>query len=289
MRLFNSRFITNLMLAAVSLFCAGCATADRSLNLAYSSLPKERLDIYHAVTTTKAPVMIYVHGGGWHIGNKDRVHQKPAAFNREGIVFVSVGYPLMPEHSVETQAHSLALAIRWLIDHVEHFNGDPGQIHLMGHSSGAHLVGLVVADDRYFSSQKIDARRIKSIINVDGATWNIPWRMQNLASTDPFPRRMFRQTFGNDEKLWSELSPFHHLDENTYMPPVLFLLAEKKTADNLRSDQVVERLLEIGASNCTLEIENRNHATINRKMGTQNDEAFSAIVSFIETEGDCIE
>ena len=265
----------------------GCATAEPSADLPYGSLEREKLDIYPAPGPAKAPVMIFVHGGGWHIGNKNRVHYKPAAFNKEGLVFVSVGYPLMPDHPVETQAQSLTTAIKWVVDNIETYNGDPTQLHLMGHSAGAHLVGLVVADQHYFRSVGVDPSRVKSIINVDGASWNVPWRMRTLSDSGRFARRMFRQTFGQDRERWQQLSPYHYLTEGSYLPPVLFLTAEDKTAENLRSDRVVARISEVGGSSCIQRIDDRNHGTINRKMGEKDDSTFSSVMTFIRSNGNC--
>ena len=40
-------------------------------NLAYGKHPRQMLDVYRPAGTTSAPVLVYVHGGGYVGGNKD--------------------------------------------------------------------------------------------------------------------------------------------------------------------------------------------------------------------------
>ena len=38
------------------------------------------------------PVVVWIHGGGWHSGDKKDVKEKPQAFTDKGFVFVSINY-----------------------------------------------------------------------------------------------------------------------------------------------------------------------------------------------------
>src|SRR5439155_16199625 len=96
--------------------------------LAYSE-PKNKfqmLDIFAPAEGKNHPVVIYVHGGGWHSGDKAEVHNKPKALTDRGFVLVSINYRLWtPPWSkdfpgtvtLKHEAQDVAKAIRWVHDH----------------------------------------------------------------------------------------------------------------------------------------------------------------------------
>ncbi|MEO0415607.1 MAG: hypothetical protein AAF226_11710, partial [Verrucomicrobiota bacterium] len=60
-------------------------TKNRSVNkatseVAYGEHPQQKLDLYIPEDVTSAPVMLYIHGGGWKRGDKSAVHQKATFF-----------------------------------------------------------------------------------------------------------------------------------------------------------------------------------------------------------------
>ena len=117
---------------------------DPILDIRYSEEPAKdprhlSLDIY-PTSQPNAPVMIYVHGGGWRRGNKSNVDAKPAAFNQHGFAFISMDYRLIPEVDIAEQVGDVTAAIAWVKSNIARYGGDPNRIFLMGHSAGAHLV-----------------------------------------------------------------------------------------------------------------------------------------------------
>ena len=100
------------------------------------------LDVYGFEGARDAPIVIYVHGGAWMIGDKRQVRDKPAFFNGNGYVFVSVNYTLVPRGTVEGQLAEIDAAIGFVADNAARFGGGAGNISLMGHSAGAHLVTM---------------------------------------------------------------------------------------------------------------------------------------------------
>ena len=265
----------------VFLFAAP-AYAGVSKNISYGELKAQALDIYAPENAKDAPVMIFVHGGGWHIGNKSNVHSKPKAFNDEGYIFVSVGYPLLPDYGVGVQATSIAKATAWVYENIERYGGNAKQIHIMGHSAGAHLVALIATDESYLKNAGYSAKVLQSVISVDGAALNIPWRMKDAEDGGRFSERMFSNAFGKDEKRWKALSPYHHLTSGNYVPPFLFLTAHDRTASNVVAEGFKDKVDDLGVRAKHVKIANRNHATINRKMGRYEDKAFEAILEFIK-------
>ena len=82
--------------------------ADRTtFNYAGGKLTDVRrcLDVYEPSSQASSPIMIWIHGGGWRIGDKSHeVEPKVHAFNSAGIVFVAVNYRFVPHVTVAEQA-----------------------------------------------------------------------------------------------------------------------------------------------------------------------------------------
>jgi hypothetical protein len=69
-------------------------------NVAYGPLPRQRLDVWRMSTTPlHAPVVLYIHGGSWMMGDK-REQGRPMLheFVRRGWIAVVPNYRLAPRH-----------------------------------------------------------------------------------------------------------------------------------------------------------------------------------------------
>ena len=89
--------------------------------------------------TAPAPCIVYIHGGGWMMGNKNM--HKPAirAAAARGYVSATVGYRFAPKHRFPAQIEDCKCAIRYLRAHASELNIDPQRIGAIGYSAGAHL------------------------------------------------------------------------------------------------------------------------------------------------------
>ena len=113
------------------------------------------LDVYAPRDGKDLPVVVWIHGGGWRIGDKRAVQLKPRAFNERGFVLVSINYRLYPDAVYAEQAGDVARAVRWVVDHAGEHGGSPQRIYLLGHSAGAHLAALTAINERYLKAEKL--------------------------------------------------------------------------------------------------------------------------------------
>lgn len=118
---------------------------------AYGGHAKQKLDLFAPVKTLKdAPVLVFVHGGGFGGGDK-KDPGSPLYDNvmlwatGNGMIGVNINYRLSPEVSYPAQEQDLAAAIRWVRSNVRSHGGSPDRIVLWGHSSGAAVVANYVA------------------------------------------------------------------------------------------------------------------------------------------------
>jgi arylformamidase len=117
----------------------------------YGSDERQRLDIFAMSGTEKAPVLVFVPGGGFVRGDKRSPGGQPFFDNiggfaaRNGMIGVTMNYRLAPMHMWPAGTDDMALAIDWLRANIAQFGGDPDRIYLSGTSAGAVHVGSYVA------------------------------------------------------------------------------------------------------------------------------------------------
>lgn len=109
------------------------------LDISYGPLNAQKLDIYLPEVPSDAPVLVFFHGGAWKGSNKECRAFPAEVFCASGALWISVEYPLAPDHNIETQTESAELALRWVQKNAASFGGDSQRILVMGHSAGAHL------------------------------------------------------------------------------------------------------------------------------------------------------
>ena len=116
-------------------------------NRAPSQAGDLRLRIYRGMGTAasdKLPCMVFLHGGGWVIGNlesHDRMCRRIA--NTARICVVAVDYRLAPEHRFPAALEDSVAALQWVANNVEDLNLAPGRISIGGDSAGGNLAAVV--------------------------------------------------------------------------------------------------------------------------------------------------
>jgi acetyl esterase/lipase len=112
--------------------------------------PRHRLDVYHSrlAPPAKAPVMVYIHGGAWVIGNK-REQGKPMMYElvARGWVCVAINYRLSPKATWPDHIVDAKRAVAWVKEHIAEYGGDPSFVAVSGGSAGGHLSALLALSD----------------------------------------------------------------------------------------------------------------------------------------------
>ena len=98
------------------------------------------------------PVLVWIHGGGYIAGSAASPWYDGAAFNRDGVVLVSLGYRLGVEgflHLDDAPDNRGVLdwiaALRWVRDNITAFGGDPAKVTVAGQSAGGGAVQTLLA------------------------------------------------------------------------------------------------------------------------------------------------
>ncbi|WP_214103113.1 alpha/beta hydrolase [Acrocarpospora catenulata] len=135
--------------------------------------------------TAPAPATLWLHGGGFVLGNLDHVHQGAAqAAAYASVIVVAVGYRLAPEHPYPAGLEDAYAALRWLAADAASLGVDSARLGVAGASSGAALatgVALLARDRggpplrfQHLSTPALDDRlNTRSMIELaDVPIWN---------------------------------------------------------------------------------------------------------------------
>ena len=121
------------------------ARLNPECDVAYGDQPLQNLDFFSAGASV-APLLVFVHGGYWQGGDKSDVSLIAEPYVAAGIHVAVINYSLAPAARIEEMVLEVRTAIQWLQAHSGRFGFDPGQMSIMGHSAGGHLVASMVTD-----------------------------------------------------------------------------------------------------------------------------------------------
>ncbi|MFI8520598.1 carboxylesterase/lipase family protein [Streptomyces sp. NPDC085481] len=98
------------------------------------------------------PVLVWIHGGGYVAGSAASPWYDGAAFNRDGVVLVSLGYRLGIEGFLHVEdapdnrgVRDWIAALEWVRDNIARFGGDPAKVTIAGQSAGGGAVQTLLA------------------------------------------------------------------------------------------------------------------------------------------------
>ena len=231
------------------------------------------LDVYEPENGRNLPVVVFVHGGAWQAGDKTRAGRKPDYFLSQGFVFVSTNYRFRPHVPITALQRDVAAAVAWVNKNIERYRGDPEKLFLLGHSAGAHLVCMVGIRPDLLEEFGSSNTSIKAIADLDTRALDIPLLMDSVGDR-------FAPIFGTDPTVHKEVSPYHHIVEGRYTPPILFLVANNNQSRITQSRRMAEKLRSVGIISTIVQAPDRTHGTLNRMLGSAEDGYGETVVRF---------
>ncbi len=234
----------------------------------------QTLDVYPAEGADAAPVIVYVHGGGWSKGDKSRVGAKAELFTGLGYVFVSLNYRLSPRVRHPAHIDDVTAGIAWVVGNIAEHGGDPARIGLIGHSAGAHLVALAATDEARLGAQGLGLDAVKAVVPVDIAMYDIA----RVFTIDPGSRWV--SVFGDEPAGHRDASPLWHVEAGKGIPDFLFLMAGREQGKDRGIEQMAARLREVGVGAERVDAPRKTHGSINRELGEVDDFVQRAVVAF---------
>jgi acetyl esterase len=108
-------------------------------------------------SASHAPVLVYIHGGGWVAGDLTARSADLRWFAERGWLVVSIDYTLSSadRHLWDVTQDQIGCALGWVVANAPKYGGDPTRISVSGHSAGGNLAintGYLAAAGRLRSS-----------------------------------------------------------------------------------------------------------------------------------------
>jgi len=237
------------------------------------------LDVWAPPAACAAPVVVWVHGGGYHRGDKaNGMRDKAAWANRKGWILVSVNYRLttvgdpdsarFPDHYDD-----VAAALAWVEGHVDEHGGDPGRLALLGHSAGADIVANVAAEPAYLAGQGTSTDLIDCLAPLDTAGFDKP--RASVAEG-----RQWASALGNNPDYRTETSATLLLRSGAAAPPPDTLTVYRGT---LRRQSIERDYLRAvrGAGGETVLVDARSltHGQVSSRIGARGDRVMTPPLS----------
>ncbi len=248
--------------------------------LSYGNDRLQALD-YWPAARHDAPLVVFVHGGGWKRGDKQMMEgsAKLEHWHSLGYAVASVNYRLVPDNSVEEQAADVARALGYLKARAATLGFDPARMALVGHSAGAHLVALVGTDPQYLRAAGLTLADIRGIVPLDGAAYNVG---EQIADGGRFMNKTYIQAFGTDPARQNRLSPTLQAAAPN-APEFLILHVQRK--DGIRQSEELAAALRKSGTPVTVQgFDGRGlkgHAEINRQLGEADYPATPVVDAFL--------
>lgn len=140
-----------------------------ALDVPYGPAALQTLDIYHPKERRSAgyPVLIDVHGGGWHRGSKNSCGYPAASLTPKGLVWVPIDYRLAPACTLADMVEDIRAALAMVHTTIAEYGGDPKRIYMSGHSAGAQLAAMTLVDG-WHARHGVPADVVKGCCLVSG-------------------------------------------------------------------------------------------------------------------------
>lgn len=271
----GSRFSPDMIQGTLGLYAPLVPRPDEARTVrheAYGPHERNRIDIFRPADDAPAPCVLFVHGGGFVMGDKGApdapFHNNVGAWATvQGYVGATMTYRLAPEASWPDGRDDVIAAICWLFDHSKEFGIDPGRLFIMGTSAGATHVADVVANPGAAKGKIAGAMMISGIYDLA------------LAEYDEFKPAYY----GKDQADWHKASSVHGLIASDI--PCFFTVSELDPPDfqmqaaALVSAWVAERQHWPRMH----QLSGHNHLSSCSQLGTDHDALGPLAVKFLES------
>ncbi len=241
-------------------------TTYRYANRPGVSPERTSLDVHLPEGCGPAPVVMWVHGGGWRRGDKAAglVERKAEWAASMGAALVAVNYRLStPGAGVAWPDHGedVADAVAWVQRRGRAVGLDPAALTMVGHSAGAHLVAIVGTDPALLRDAGADPEGAACVVALDFSF--------DLATAPA--RALIANAFGTDPAVLASASPTVQVERNG-APDTRFLIGTRGAPRRVTEARAFVDLVERRGGSAELVVANPyDHNQISSRLGAPDD------------------
>jgi acetyl esterase/lipase len=232
------------------------------------------LDLYLPLTARDFPLVMWIFGGAWAMGDKDQGAPFARALAARGIGVAAVGYRLSPAVQHPAHIEDVARAFAWLHRNVALHGGNPKKLFVAGISAGGHLAALLALDPKYLKAQGLDPDRdVAGAFPVSG--------VYRLAGEVEWAPRMYTRAFGDDPAVRKDAEPLSHVHAGA--PPFYIVHAERDVRPlRAQAEELKKQLENAGGKAFLEEVPGVGHLTIMPRLERPDgDPTAGRLIAFI--------
>lgn len=220
-----------------------------------------------------SPVVFWVHGGGWRIGDKanEGVETKAAWAASHGWTLVSVNYRLSTEGSGvmwPTHGQDVADAISWTLDHSDRFGLDPARVAIIGHSAGAHIASMVTVDPTLTAGASLDRSAVDCLVALDTEGYDVQERVD---SSGEVTDQMYTAAFGTDPAALAAASPLQVLQASGGPVADAVIVTRGLPKRRAQAEAFADALRAAGSEVEVIDATGYSHADVNHQLGVDGE------------------
>jgi len=210
-----------------------------------------QIDLYKPKNLTRpAPLLVFVHGGGWKGGKRSDYLVYLVDYAKKGYVTATVSYRFKNDCIYPACVQDVSDAMHYLFSNAEKYGYDPDRVAMIGGSAGGHLVLMttynfkepsIPLDSVYLATRP---HKVKCVVDIYGPVdMTTPY-----AQTQGLVTGFIGHSYSENPNLYWDASPAKYLRKD--LPPTLIF---QGTSDNLlppsQSDTLKARLDRLGVTN----------------------------------------
>ena len=233
-----------------------------------------KLDLYLPKDRKGFPIVLWIHGGGLHAGDKVKSAAVAERLVLHGFGVVSTNYRLSPAVKFPAHIEDVATAFRWVHDHVREYGGDRDRLFVTGGSAGGYLTILLTLDERYLKGKGLSSKNIRAAIPISG--------LMDVSRAGP---GRLGAVWDDDPETLKEASPLSYARADA--PPILIMFADGETPERARQNrEMFDALHKMGHPNLEIKVlKDRTHNTIRPNLAKEGDPGLLAMLQFMSQHG----
>jgi len=236
------------------------------LDVPYGKDVKQHLDLYFPVQkTSNAPVLVFLHGGGFREGDRKQYGYVAEAFAKQGILTVVASYRLTPGFHYPDQPEDAKAVVTWIYNSIAKYGGNPNAIYVSGHSAGAILTAEIGVDLAWMDAAKVPRSALRGIVPISGS-----YDLRNAK------RKEYLPTPEAEEKA----SALLHVNAPAPLAIVVYGSQEERLKEP--SAALVKAIEAQGSKARTLNLEGKDHAGAVWELSDANSALTQAMLGMIK-------
>jgi len=261
---FGHRFDQEVLAATVEHWSGRVSAQDIAgvpgiAEMAYGDHARHRLDLF-PVKGSGAPVVLFVHGGGFVAGDKQVAPPFYANVGRyfaaHGMLAACMNYRRAPVGGWPAAAQDVEAAAQWLLQRADLYGGDASRFAIIGQSAGACHVATWLFHPEFADGVR---SRVKACVLMSGLY---------RAATPMSPGHI--AYFGDDPDVYEKRSPITHARATPH--PVLLTIADHDPHELRRhTADLADALRHAGTPTQPVDLVGHNHVSPLMSLGSDDD------------------